>query len=67
MSKSTQSQFISFLSSMDCEYGELFYYTEVKKYFWLREEIEIFITLLELNGYTLVCNLVFLTEPLEHA
>ncbi|KAH1178575.1 hypothetical protein KIL84_012277 [Mauremys mutica] len=73
-------QFTSFLASMDSEYGELLYHTEVrwlshgnvlKLFFALREEIDFFMKMKnkeipQLADSTFICNLAFLTNVTDH-
>ena len=73
-------QFTSFLSSMESEYGELLYHTEVrwlsrgnvlKRFFALREEIGLFMEMKEndipeLSNPTFISNLAFLTDLADH-
>ncbi|XP_043409097.1 general transcription factor II-I repeat domain-containing protein 2B-like [Chelonia mydas] len=73
-------QFTSFLASMDSEYGELLYLTQVrwlshvnvlKRFFALREETDSFIKMKnkevpQLVDSTFICNLVFLTDGTDH-
>ena len=73
-------QFTSFLSSMESEYGELLYHTEVRwltrgnvlrRFFALREEIGLFMAMKkndipELCNPTFISNLAFLTDLTDH-
>ena len=73
-------QFTSFLYSMESEYGELLYHTEVrwlsrgnvlKRFFALREEIGLFMAMKEndipeLSNPTFISNLAFLTDLADH-
>ncbi|KAG6924593.1 GTF2I repeat domain containing 2 [Chelydra serpentina] len=73
-------QFTSFLESMDSEYGELLYHTQVrwlsrgnvlKRFFALREEIDLFKKVKnkevpQLADSTFICNLAFLTDITDH-
>uniref|UniRef100_A0A8C0QS43 SPIN-DOC-like zinc-finger domain-containing protein n=1 Tax=Chelonoidis abingdonii TaxID=106734 RepID=A0A8C0QS43_CHEAB len=73
-------QFISFLASMDSEYGELLHHTQVrwlcrgdvlKHFFALREEIDSFMKMKnkevpQLADSTFICNLPFLADVTAH-
>uniref|UniRef100_A0A8C3IDC5 Uncharacterized protein n=1 Tax=Chrysemys picta bellii TaxID=8478 RepID=A0A8C3IDC5_CHRPI len=73
-------QFTSFLASMDSEYGELLYHTQVRwlsrgnvlqHFFALREEIDSFVKtknkeVPQLADSTFICNLAFLTDVTDH-
>lgn len=73
-------QFTSFLASMDSEYGELLYHTQVrwlsrgnvlKRFFALKEEIDSFMKMKnkevpQLADSTFICNLAFLTDVTDH-
>ena len=73
-------QFTSFLASMDSDYGELLYHTEVrwlsrgntlKRFFALREEIALFMAMKdhdvpELGDEKFIADLAFLTDLTDH-